>query len=302
MPPAKQILQTILFADIAESSRLYESLGDARALSLVSACLEKINVTVFEHQGKVVKTIGDEVMCVFNSPDQAAAAAVCMHEAVSSDSCLTPYHLRLRIGLHHGSAISEDGDYFGDAVNTAARMVAQAKAGQIITNRSTLELMSPDRHSTARLVDQTRVKGKQETFDLFELSWGQPEEQTMVTTRVGEFIEENQRRYARLTIEYGGQSFEVNQIQPVITMGRDPTNHVVVEDPKVSRLHARIEKRRDRFFLVDQSTNGTYLVPGNGEMIMLRRDEAGLTSTGRLSLGEPVSPSSPHIITYKKND
>lgn len=302
MPSEKKILQTILFADIAESTRLYESLGDARALSLVSACLEKINAAVSEHQGQVVKTIGDEVMCVFNTPDQAASAAVAMHESVGKTPCLTEQNLRLRIGMHHGPAITEDGDYFGDAVNTAARMVAQAKAGQIITNRGTLELMKPDRHNTARLVDQTQVKGKHQMFDLFELSWGQPEEQTMVSTRLGELIESNKRRYASLTIEYAGQSFDVNQIQPVITIGRDTTNHIIVDDPRVSRLHARIEKRRDKFLLVDQSTNGTYLLPDNGDMIMLRREEAGLTATGQLSLGEPVSPESPYIIRYRKNN
>ncbi|MBN8295004.1 guanylate cyclase, partial [Rhodobacter sp. NTK016B] len=70
---------------IAGSTRLYEQLGDVQALALVSACLEKINVTVHAHQGKVVKTIGDEVMCAFALPDHAASAAVGMHESICSD-------------------------------------------------------------------------------------------------------------------------------------------------------------------------------------------------------------------------
>ena len=294
-----QALLTILFADIAGSTRLYECLGDVQALALVSTCLGKINETVVAYQGAVVKTIGDEVMCAFDTPDKAASAAVRMHEVVSGDAYLAQHLIRLRIGLHHGPVITENDDYFGDAVNTAARMVAMAKAGQIITNRATLELMSPDRHNTARLVDQTQVKGKHQTFDLYELSWGQPEELTMVSTRLGDLFPSGKGLHAGMSIEFSGRTFEIDQTQPVVSMGRDKTNHVVVDDPKVSRLHARIEMRRNKFVLVDQSTNGTYLLPENGTMVMLRRDEAKLSNSGRLALGEPVTPDSTMLIHYR---
>jgi adenylate cyclase len=298
MPLSELTSQTILFADIAGSSQLYGRLGNAQALALVSTCLEKINALVRLHQGTVVKTIGDEVMCAFAIPNQAAAAAVAMHELVSSDSCFTQERIRLRIGFHHGPIIMENDDFFGDAVNIAARMVALAKAGQVITNRTTLDLMSPELHDTARLVDQTQVKGKNQMFELFELSWGHPEELTMVSSRISDLIAEDRWRYAHMIIEFAGQTYEINQIQPMVSMGRDATNHVVVEDPKVSRLHARIEMRRDKFVLIDQSTNGTYILPDNGAMIILRRDETILSSIGHLALGEPVSLTSEKRIRY----
>jgi class 3 adenylate cyclase len=298
MPKSDLTLQTILFADIADSTRLYESLGDSHALALVSACLEKINAMATSHQGRVVKTIGDEIMCVFDDPNEAMSAAVAMHETIYADPRFSDARIRLRIGLHHGPAICEDGDYYGDTVNTAARMVTLAKAGQVITNQPTLNRMNLSTRDNARLLDQTLVRGKHQIINVYEIAWGQPEELTLVSKRVDDLIRSSNTRTARMTIEFADQAFEISRIQPMVSMGRDTTNHLVVDDPNASRLHARIEIRRDKIILVDQSTNGTFVQPDNGKMIILRRDETSLSANGYLSLGRPVSLASPHIIRF----
>ena len=116
----------IVFADISGSTRLYETLGDAVARELVSQCLDLMTQQITKHGGTVIKTIGDEIMCTFATGDEAVESAMAMQEVVTEDlpriNPNMPSSMTIRIGLHFGPAILEQGDVFGDAVNTAARM------------------------------------------------------------------------------------------------------------------------------------------------------------------------------------
>jgi adenylate cyclase len=290
--------QTIVFSDIASSTRLYDLLGDIVARNIVTACIELMATAVKAHQGQVIKTIGDEVMSRFDSPDMAAQAAIRMQEQIASNVEMAAHQIQLRIGLHHGPVIDEHGDLFGDAVNVAARMVAQAKAGQIITTHASLEKMSSWLAAAARLIDQTRVKGKQSLIDIYELSWGEPEELTMMSTTTGLGYNGSALTETFLILDTPEQHLRVNHELPVVTMGRDMSNALIISDPKVSRLHARIEMRRAKFILVDQSTNGTFILPKDGQMIHLRRDEMTLGSEGVINLGREADPDSPFAIRY----
>ncbi len=300
MVASAERLRTILFADVAGSTRLYDQLGDQRALALITHCLDLLTARTRACHGTLVKTIGDEVMSIFELPDQAVSAAVGMHEDVCADPTLSPYHLQVRIGLHHGPVISESKDVYGDAVNIAARMVAQAKGGQIITNGLTLAMLSSDRRNTARLVDQTRVKGKPDPIDIYELSWGQPGELTMITTFSQSMASARPDAEISLLLHFQGMCWTLSSRQPVINMGRDAANEIVINDPRVSRLHARIELRKDRFILVDQSTNGTYIMASDGQGPLVRRDEVVLPAAGIIGLGEKAAPGSPISIRFER--
>ena len=300
MAPPEQHLKTILFADVAGSTRLYDRLGDQRALALITHCLDLMIARTQACKGTLVKTIGDEVMCLFGLPDQAVSAAVGMHEDVSADSQLLPHHMQVRIGLHHGPVISECGDVYGDAVNIAARMVAQAKGGQIITTGVTLGMLSSDFRDTARLVDQARVKGKSLPIEIYELAWGQPGELTMITSLSGNMAGSKSGSEVMLTLHFQGKHWTLSQQQPAVSMGRDAANEIVINDPRVSRMHARIELRKDRFILVDQSTNGTYLMAADGQCPLVRRDEIVLPASGIIGLGEKAAPDSPVSIRFER--
>jgi len=299
MTDPKQITQAILFADIAQSTRLYDELGDTLARGLVAECLSILSHITKLKRGTVVKTIGDEIMSIFKSANHAAAAALLMQEDISASENLKVYNVQLRIGFHFGPVIEDKGDVYGDAVNVAARMVEQAKAGQIITTRETIELLGKRQQGTSRIVDKTHIKGKRSPVDIFELSWGQPEEMTMITNLTDSMAQPAKGASVALTLQFQGIRFAVNQQNPVLNMGRDATNSIVLKDPKVSRLHARIELRKDKFILVDQSTNGTYLCREDGQMELLRRDEIALPDRGLLGLGQEVSLDDPVAIKFE---
>ena len=163
----------IMFADIAGSTQLYEKVDNVRAKNAASHCIKLLSKVTIEHQGQVIKTIGDEVMCTFPTADYAAKAAVRMQELVADQSDSTWLQLRIRVGFHFGEVILENADVFGDAVNLAARMAAQAKAEQIITSGETLKTMSPYLRTNSRVLITTTVKGKANPIQICELTWGE---------------------------------------------------------------------------------------------------------------------------------
>lgn len=298
MDHAQRPSHAILFADIADSTRLYDRLGDTVARNLVALSIDIMKAVVRANAGEVIKTIGDGVMSRFPSADAAATAAVLLHEAITREKRLKSNNLRLRIGFHIGPVIEEDDDLYGDAVNVAARMTAQAKAGQIITSRQTAQTLNRKHCASARMVHQTRVKGKARLMDIFEITWGQPEELTIMRNKVREMVTPASRQHTLMTLKFQHQHISVNLDHPVVTLGRNQTNRLVIDNPEVSRLHARIEFRKDKFILIDQSTNGTYIYPVGYKMLYLRRDEVLLEGRGFFSLGQEVGPGSPMAVHY----
>ena len=93
----------------------------------------------------------------------------------------------------------------------------------------------------------------------------------------------------------GDKVIKVDQNRPRITLGRQSHNDVVVNDIRVSRTHARIECRRGKFVLIDNSSNGTYVNIQGGKSISLRHDETPLTGNGIISLGREVDVNIPLI-------
>ena len=126
----------VLFADVTDSTSLYQKLGDVPARNIINACLTLIAGVLPRYEGRVVKTIGDELMCVFPSADLAVLAASEMQSLVAS-SKPGNYPVLIHVGLHYGSVLVEQDDVFGDTVNAAAYLTAVATAGQILTTEAT---------------------------------------------------------------------------------------------------------------------------------------------------------------------
>jgi adenylate cyclase len=286
----------ILFADIAGSTRLYESLGDAAARKIVSKALRILMRIIQENDGTVVKTIGDEIMCTFAHPSLAARAAIAMHKtlrkAVAAREIDVP-KLAVRVGFHFGEVIREKGDVFGDAVNSAARIVAQAKSHQVLTSRSTVNVLDEDLRDSARFVDQVAVKGKIEAIDLFELVWDY-ENVTLVEAVAPDFTREGRP----LTLRFHDATTLFDSSRLTLTIGRGAESDIVLNDVLASRLHGRIERRRDRFFYVDLSINGTYVQLAGERELYVRRDETALNKSGVISPGRPTKGNAEHSIFF----
>lgn len=275
----------VLFADVAGSTRLYERLGNAEALHAVERCIKRMRRATETFFGRVAKTIGDEVMAVFESPDNAVHAACEMQKRVDDLPPVSGVKLGIRIGFQYGPVIEEADDVFGDSVNVAARLTGLAKAGQIITSKATVAELSPTLRQATRELDAAAVKGKEEDVEICEVLWQETGEVTMMAPRSGTASPAVRKDEPRLRLHHNGVEILLDARRPVLTLGREANNDFVVLDRRASRQHARIERRRDKFVLVDQSTNGTY-VTFDGELeFALKREEVVLRMGGQLSFG-----------------
>jgi len=281
----------VLFADVSGSTNLYEKLGDAKAYATMSQCLDMARQSAAGFGGRLVKTIGDEVMLVFTSADQAAMAAVEIQAKMAALAKTENLRRAFRIGFHLGSAIEKDGDLFGDSVNTAARLVALAKAGQIIMSSSTAEALPPYLRTQLRDMDVVTVKGKQEDIALVELVWQNSADVTALATLPI-------AQCAAVELRHGATTILLNEKTSVLTLGRDLQSDVVVKDKLASRLHARIERRQDKFALIDESANGTYVTPDGDSEFMLHRQELLLQGKGRISFGHSYVADPLEAITF----
>jgi class 3 adenylate cyclase len=294
----KEVEVAILFADVVGSTQLYEQLGDVKAREMVGRCLEIMREATEANRGNVIKTMGDEVMSTFPTPDEAMSAAKRMQERISSDAALVHDNGRvaIRIGCHFGAVVQEQRDIFGSAVHTANRMTSQAKARQIITTMSTVEKLSPEWQHAARQIDVATVRGKADEVVLFEVLW-QPEEATSMLPTVGHGRTKSARP-KRLSLRYQGREVTVGEGRKSATLGRAEDNDVVVKGNLISRVHARVEASRDKFTLVDESTNGTFVQTNAGEEIFVRRDSTQLTGEGVIGLGRVAQPGTALAVHY----
>lgn len=282
----------VLFADISGSAKLYESLGDAEALSTIERCLAIIRQACVDSGGRVVKTIGDEVMAVFPAADGAARAATDMQARVSMQRTARGAPLAIHVGFNYGPVLEEGNDVFGDSVTVAARLSNLARGGQVFTSAQTVQELPPALRARTRSQHAHTVKGKQKDIDLFELVWQETEDElTALSTHV-------KVGPAHLVLRHGERQIELSDAASTLSIGRDLQNDVVIADRKASRMHAHIERRRDKFVLIDHSSNGTYITVQGETEIVLRREELLLRSSGRVSFGHAYKDDPSEFLAF----
>lgn len=286
-----------MFADVTGSTRLYETLGDEDANRIIGKVLDVMAKVTEMYQGFVIKTIGDEIMCRFNSANDCVRAAKEIQEEISSGIQGETVPISIKVGLHYGPAIlMEDGDVFGDAVNVASRMAGIAKGSQIITTQDTVRLLDADLQDMSRQFDKTNVKGKEEEIIVYQVVWEQSDDVTRIEIQTGE--SEDETRY--LTLEFRGDTNRIASTDMrTFVIGRGVQSDLLCQTRLASRTHAVVEFRRGKFLLMDQSSNGTFVKTDDGENIFLRRQELMLWGSGYIGLGEEVSKEDPNdVIRY----
>ena len=288
----------ILFADVVGSTRLYDEFGDTMASDTVAQCLEIMREATLEAGGQVIKTIGDEILSTFETVDEAMEAAVMMQSGISNRGA-DQIPVSIRIGCHYGPVVRERNDIFGAAVHTANRMTSQAKSGQIVISGATVEEMGRAWRGQTRQIDVATVRGRVDEVALYELVW-QPDEATSMLPTLQ--VDERAGRSSTLILLFNDCTLEVSDRHKSINLGRSEDNDVVLKGSLISRLHARIEKRRGKFYLVDQSTNGTFIIDDSNRESFVRREAAEIVGEGLIGLGRTVTTDSPGAIRFKVTD
>ena len=291
------VQRAILFADVSNSTRIYEALGDTHALSVVSHLLGLLEHCVTKHGGSVVKTLGDAMVCAFEDADGALRAA-CDMMALLAPLPARPYgKLSIKIGLTYGPVVLSEGDVFGDTVNVCARLVALANADQVLTSQQTVDALSPGLRGRCRTLFPIQIKGREEEVTACEVLWRSDPDVTAANPARASFAAGDE---LFLKLSHEGSTFVIDNATPSARLGRDKSNDVAVTSHFASRFHARIHKREGGFFLTDQSSNGTYLLADDGAAeVLLQREEAVLGERGWIGLGMSASRHGDHVVRYR---
>lgn len=288
----------MLFADITDSTSLYQKLGDVAARNIVNACLGVINGVLVRYDGRLVKTIGDEVMCVFPIADLAVLAASEMQSLVASTKPGN-YPVSIHIGLHFGSVLVEDGDVFGDTVNVAAYLTAVATAEQILTTESTEQCLSVALRALVRPIFHAVLKGSDKESTVYQVLWRTDNmDLTDVNLHSNKTIPGDT---GSLLLTLDEERVRVDQWRPAIVIGRSQECDLVVTERFASREHLSIKLVRTHFYLFDHSINGSFVSLESGEEVHVLRRELLLDGTGQICVGRSRSERPSEAITFARD-
>jgi class 3 adenylate cyclase len=303
--------RTVLFADLRGSTSLFETLGNAEATSVVTHTINAVAQAVPAHGGTVIKTLGDGLMAVFDTPRHALGAAAQMHDVLDRlvmrggerGASAGLRALRLQVAMASGEVVEMNGDCFGDAVNVSARLLDHAGDNETLITGTVHGSLDDAEQRRFRNLDWLHLRGRAEPVQVWVL--GSRHRHTVDTdtsidpgaTQFGGGMESRSAEPEGIRLTFLDLDDVVGADQMPIVLGRSPQATLRVDDSRVSRSHARIDWHAGAFQLTDLSYNGTYVRYGNSaEVVSLRRGTCTLHGTGAIGLGgSPIDPTTPTV-------
>jgi class 3 adenylate cyclase len=285
----------LLFVDIADSTMLYERIGNATAAALTQRVLSHLRRLVEEQRGGVIKSLGDGLLAAFPVCDDSARAACAMMDIQDQ------HGMRLRIGIHFGAVIEGVGDLYGDACNVAARVQQIARPGEILATQALVDGLSPDQRSRTKPLSNVAMKGKAAPIRVHQIRTADEADDAIESTTLGfSLVPEASRSMVTLHLSYRGQDITMSRGLPRVTIGREDSSGLRIASRQTSRQHAVIDFTRESFLLTDHSTNGTYIRSGGSPPVVLRRDSTKLVGSGLIGFGaEALDESQDHVVAFR---
>lgn len=279
-------MTTVVFADLVGSTSLFERLGDEAASLFVTQLVATLSEIFGQHQGRVVKVLGDGLFVVFVKESDALKACIqvqnhLLEKQIRPGGSGAP--VEMQIGVDSGEVVEIDGDCFGDTVNSAARLADLAGASQILTTEHVWQAIRPAQRSALRSIGPMYLRGKTESSHVYKVEWqaGRDGDATMIGRSVAPPKSESY-----LELSFGDNMLQLDANTGKLSLGRATDAGLHVNDPRVSRLHATLEWRAGQFVLVDASSFGTWVYLGNqSEAMVLRRTECYLVGKGHIVPG-----------------
>ena len=287
---------TVMFADLMGSTGVFETIGSARGSRVVTGVTQWIGDIVAAHRGRVVKTLGDGVLAVFPHAPDAISAVVEMQRShqkrIASSSAGT--RMPIRIGVARGEVEFVDGDCYGDAVNVASRLSDLTGPHQIWANNLSLEHSVESDGVRFRPLGPITIRGRVEPCQVFQVEWHVDVSSEFLTMQATLAPAEEQLERdllgGEIELQWLDQRKRFRSHELPIHIGRVSQAEFVVNDPRVSRTHARIDWRNGSILLVDVSSYGSWVrFSGGGADLLLRREECVLHGKGEIALGASFS-------------
>lgn len=293
------MVTTVVFADLVGSTGIFERLGDATASRFVTQLTSALSKTFEQHSGRVVKLLGDGLFVVFPAEGDALAACVSIQKRLQEKPVYPGGQgapVQMQMGVECGEVVEIDGDCFGDAVNSAARLADLAGAEQILTTQRVRDALAPLQQTQLRSLGPMYLRGKAEATEVFRVDWNvdRDADATVMGVSMLKAVKEQS-----LELSAPGQTLRLEPRGDKLSIGRATTSSLSLNDSRVSRLHATIEWRGGQFVLGDASSFGTWVYMGNqSEPVVLRRTECYLVGSGQIALGCERDADSAPLVAF----
>ncbi|MBS3998063.1 MAG: adenylate/guanylate cyclase domain-containing protein [Hydrogenophaga sp.] len=298
---------TIAFVDLTGSVSVFETLGNDQATQAVTRLTQWIGSVGVDNGGTVVKMLGDGVLLAFSNNHHAVQTIVQIQQEHANRVARWPDRLKLmmQVGMARGQVVQIDGDCFGDAVNVASRLSDLAGPEQILVNDQVIRALGTCHGVRSRSLGPMRIKGRVEPAEVFRIEWQAEMLSEFLTLPADLLSLENAAEALSGSIQLGwldtSRAYHLTDLP--LTIGRVPEADFVVNDPRVSRLHVRIDIRTGHCVLEDISSYGTWVrFEGAENAIALRRQECLLHSDGEIAMGAPFSEHSAPRIRFRLVD
>ena len=296
---------TVVFADLTGSIGVFEALGNAKATQTVTRLTDWLGKVCVARGGKVVKNLGDGVLMVFAHSTDAVDAVSEMQRLHTERIKTWPDNLKmhLQIGLAQGEVIEQAGDFFGDAVNLASRLSDLSGANQIFASDTVINQLPADTLVRFRNLGAMDIRGRVENCMVHRVEWQSEALSDFFTVPASL----GASPAAISTQQIGSMALAWLDVEATFTstelpihLGRVAEAQFVVNDPRVSRLHAKITWRAGKFYLEDVSSYGTWVkFSGSADVVALRRQECVLMVSGEIALGAPFEDFSVPTVSFK---
>ncbi len=254
----------------------------------IDRCLRRIDLAIGANRGVSLGRSDHGISANFERCDGAILAACEMLERTRNLPPLRGKRFSVRAGIHYGKG--GEGMQPGQAHEVARQLATAARGGEALATDAVVMQLSPATRHFAK-PESTELR------DLPALDWPlysvarQPDSVVSVPPAT--------RLEQRLRIRHQGDIVLVDDTRPVVLFGREFGNDVVIMDPRASRQHARIERRRGGFVLIDYSTNGTFVAEQEAGERTVKGAESLLVEPGRIGCGFSTSEIERDLVFFE---
>ncbi|MBK7313142.1 adenylate/guanylate cyclase domain-containing protein [Candidatus Aalborgicola defluviihabitans] len=297
---------TVVFTDLHGSTAVFEALGNALATETVTQITTWVGQQCVQAGGRLVKTLGDGVLVMFPDSQSAVDAVVAIQRDHSNRIMRVPANLRMpmRIGVASGEVEIVAGDCYGDAVNVAARLCDLCGPYQIWANAAAVNTVDESTGTTLRVLGPINIRGRAEPCTVYQIEWHEDLASDFMTMQ-GELgpahaSDERDSLGREVELVWMGNIKRFKSFELPIQLGRVRDADFVVNDPRVSRIHARLEWRNGSVVFVDASSYGSWIrfQGTTGSDVLLRREECVLHGKGELALGASFADASVPTVSF----
>lgn len=285
----------IMVADVTGSASLHQRVDDQEAERAIDRCIKRMTRSIEAGKGHLLEVAGDELLAAFASAEEACHAAIDMQQRIADLPPVSGHTLTIRVALHANDSPTIDQMPSAPAQACLMRIASRAEGAQILASAPVISALSM--HSS--VLTQARPElgiqhAADAAFEIIQVLWT-----TNTSSAPGRPLNEPAQSSKSLRLRYRGKVLRIDERTPRLSLGRDPGSDLVIDDRKVSRTHARIEHRADGFYLVDTSTNGSFLSMQGQQEILVRRYEVLLAGNGIICLGSSANDSAAERVVFE---